>query len=494
MRARSINAPFALIHTHSNTQKIYCLNTEAEQQGLAKGMGLSDARALCPDLRTSLANPQSDLHFLTSLARWARRYCPWVGFEEDGLVLDVTGSTHLFGGAYLFNANSEDGERNMLADIHARMARARLNVSIGMADTRGGAWALARFANDQSSQIAPPGETLAYIGFLPVAALRIELEIDTGLQRLGLRTIDDIVTRPRATLSRRFGPALLMRLDQALGQLSEPVSPGIEPLRFAARLTLPEPIGLIDDVTGVLVRLLERICEQLEIHEKGARKLLLTIRRVDQASSQIEIGLARPMRDVVRIASLFEKSLGEIDAGFGIDQMHLIAIQVEDLVLRQVSRVLSDDKNAEQDSEQNDALSDLITRLGNRVGFEEITRLHPAQSHIPEKSFITVPAAYASSVKDGWMACAPRPLLMFSPEIITANGPEPPTSFRWRAMYFTTAKAIGPERIAPQWWLDDPNWRSGLRDYWRIHTHQGRRLWLFFTPQQPCWFAQGEFA
>ena len=61
-------------------------------------------------------------------------------------------------------------------------------------------------------------------------------------------------------------------------------------------------------------------------------------------------------------------------------------------------------------------------------------------------------------------------------------------------MSFRTAQTIGPERIAPEWWLDNPEWRSGLRDYWRIYTREGRRLWLFFTPQNPAWFVQGEFA
>ena len=60
-------------------------------------------------------------------------------------------------------------------------------------------------------------------------------------------------------------------------------------------------------------------------------------------------------------------------------------------------------------------------------------------------------------------------------------------------MSLTTLQATGPERIAPEWWLDDAGWRSGVRDYWRVQTRQGRRLWLFHTPQNPGWFVQGEF-
>ena len=61
-------------------------------------------------------------------------------------------------------------------------------------------------------------------------------------------------------------------------------------------------------------------------------------------------------------------------------------------------------------------------------------------------------------------------------------------------MRFDTANSNGPERIAPEWWRPDEAWRSGLRDYWRVNTRQGLRLWMFHTPQAPGWFVHGLFA
>ena len=61
---------------------------------------------------------------------------------------------------------------------------------------------------------------------------------------------------------------------------------------------------------------------------------------------------------------------------------------------------------------------------------------------------------------------------------------------------FETLAAQGPERLAPEWWLDDPNWRSGVRDYWRVTTTGGNRLWLFYAHGGAVsggWFAQGDF-
>ena len=72
-----------------------------------------------------------------------------------------------------------------------------------------------------------------------------------------------------------------------------------------------------------------------------------------------------------------------------------------------------------------------------------------------------------------------------------------PAAFRWRRRALTVARAIGPERLAPEWWFDDPAWRTGLRDYWRVETSEGDRLWMYYAhgaDLSPGWFCQGLFA
>ncbi|MES0863761.1 DNA polymerase Y family protein [Ruegeria sp. SCPT10] len=470
LRQCPMDGPFVLTLKQRNANRIYCMNVAGAEQGLHKGMAYADARAFCPTLQSGIADPQSDLRFLHILRRWATRYCPWVGLEgDDGLVLDITGSAHLFG-----------GETAMLADIRGRLARAGLSVQIGVGDTRGAAWALAHYGEGQ----APVGDMLGALALLPVAALRLNEETSVTLQRMGLRTIGALVADPRAPLARRFGAGVLLRLDQALGAQPEEITPLTEPSRYAVRMTLPEPIGLLTDVMAGAERLLVQLCAKLNAQEMGARRLCMTLRRVDQGYQQVELRLARPLRDPHRILPLFERGLGEIDAGFGIDQLRLEAVEVEDLPVQQLSHAVGWGQGQ---------LEDLITRLGTRVGLENIQRFLPADSHIPERSFIIAAAAYCEASR-GWSSQHPRPLCLFPPEPIAATGPQPPRRFRWRRMSLTASRATGPERIAPEWWLADENWRSGLRDYWRVETLQGRRLWLFYTPQNPGWFVQGEFA
>jgi protein ImuB len=470
LRTRPADGPVALTLTQSNAERIYCLNSQAERLGLAIGMTAADARAYCPGLQCRPADPAGDARFLAALRRWATRYSPWVGVEGlDGLVLDISGAAHLFG-----------GEAGMLTDMRRRLARAGLTVRLGLGDSRGAAWALAHHGEG----VAAPGDPLATLAPLPVAALRLEAAEVVTLERLGLRSIGDLSATPRAPLARRFGAGLLLRLDQALGRTGEQISPEAEPPHYAVRLTLPEPIGLTTDVMAGTQRLLARLCDQLDSHQAGARVLCLTLRRVDQDSRQVELRLARPLRDPARILPLFERGVARVEAGFGIDQLRLEARVVEPLPARQ---------SVALGPQRGDRLEDLISRLGTRIGLENIQRFLPADSHIPERGFLIAPAAY-SDPAGPWVTLRPRPLRLFAPEPIAAHGAQPPRQFRWRGMALTTARATGPERIAPEWWLEDDAWRNGLRDYWRVETRQGRRLWLFHTPQNPGWYVQGEFA
>jgi protein ImuB len=63
-------------------------------------------------------------------------------------------------------------------------------------------------------------------------------------------------------------------------------------------------------------------------------------------------------------------------------------------------------------------------------------------------------------------------------------------------MSFRVARAQGPERIGAEWWRA----RAASRDYFRIETVEGRRLWLFREglygreTDRPRWFVHGSFA
>ncbi len=524
----TITGPFAVVATDNNSQTLASLSTEASAEGLRPGQPLRDARAFCPDLATRPANPPAEAAFLTRLRRWAGKFTPYVAEESPAaLVLDITGCTHLFG-----------GEAALTEALQADCIRLGLSVQTGIADTPGAAWALARFAgqsgqtsrtgdaidqearatrsraakrhwsrggpaplpsfNSSAPVIAAPGQTRQAIGGLPVAALRLPNAAAVNLTRLGIRRISDLTNLPRAALARRFGRDVVRRLDQALGAEPEPVTPARPDIAFATRLSLPEPIGLDDDIMATIDRLLPPLCAKLKTHSKGARRIRLELFRADHSSQRIEAGLARPSHSPAQIRPLIFLKLAELDPGLGIDVVRLEACQTEPVHPQQHSGHAEALSSASLRRSRDTSMEDLITRLGGRIGLEAITRLHPADSHIPEKTASIMAAAWAEPDLDWTAPPGPRPLILPEPEIVTTDDPgRPPLEFRWRRRVFLTKTATGPERISPEWWLDDPNWRSGLRDYWRIETEAGERLWLFYAHgalSSGGWFCQGMFA
>ncbi len=521
--------PFAVVRDRNNMQVLDSLSAEAEAAGLRRGQPLRDAQAMCPALVTRLANAPAERGFLAGLRRWAGKYSPWVSDQPPAsLLIDLTGSAHLFG-----------GEEALLETVEADCARLGLTVCAAIADTVGAAWALARYAGqttqalhsgdaiDQEARatraravrrrhwerggppapadaarvprIAPPGRTRSAIAPLPVAALRLPDATVTTLTRLGLRQVGDLAGMPRAALGRRFGPEVLLRLDQALGAVAEPLSPARPETRFALRLTLPEPIGLESDLLAGIDRLLPALCKRLRDKGRGARQVRLQMFRTDRTMQQVQAGLARASADPDRIRPLLAMQLGDVDAGFGFDMLRLEAPMTEPVHPHQHKGQLAATRQATAPSaDRTAALDNLLSRLGARIGLDSIARLHPAESHIPEKTAKVLAAAWSEPEHDWPDPPAPRPLLLWRPEPVHARAsPALPLAFRWRRRDFATLRATGPERISPEWWLDDADWRSGVRDYWQVVTDSGERLWLFYahgSALSPGWFCHGAFA
>ncbi|WP_461426810.1 DUF6504 family protein [Gymnodinialimonas sp.] len=529
-----VETPLVTVAEIGNLRQLVATTQVAERLGLSRGQSLSEAMVLCPDLVTRPQDPGREAALLAALRRWAGKFSPWVAEEgAESLIIDLTGCAHLFG-----------GEEALFAQVHEDCADLGLSVCAGIADTAGAAWALARYAGggglvpemvrgrsgdaiDQEARatrsrarkrhwvkggpapatevagtaprIAQPGGTRQALAPLPIAALRVTPDITTGLARLGLRRIGDVLTLPRAGLARRFGRGLMQRLDQALGIEPEPISPAGAPLHFAVRLSLPEPIGLEADIVAGLERILPPLCEKLRARGRGARRVRLELSRVEGDTQVVEIGLARPADQPDKLQPLFAMKLDDVDAGFGIDRLRVIAHVTEPLHATEHKGGWAVAQEAAGPRARGQDMADLIARLGARVGLEAIRRARPADSHIPEKTSVPLAAAWSEPEPSGtWPApTRPRPLTLFQPEPVTAPAtPDVPPEFRWRGRRFEIQSAQGPERIAPEWWLDERQWRTGVRDYWRVTTRDGARLWLYYAhggAQSGGWFAQGDF-
>lgn len=158
--------------------------------------------------------------------------------------------------------------------------------------------------------------------------------------------------------------------------------------------------------------------------------------------------------------------------------------------------------------DQTVAINRLLDRFGNRLGFEQITRSIPEDSHIPERSHREVPVHIDTGKTSFWMGkksiSQERPLLLFRPPepvSVLAEVPDgPPVRFEWRRRLHHITRAEGPERIAPEWWRLEGRTSQQTRDYYRVEDRRGHRFWLYRDGlyerenDKPCWFVQGVFS
>ena len=491
---REVSAPLVIYGKRGNAELIVAIDDAAERLGLATGLALAQARAMHPWIEAIAEDADADARLLENIADWCLRYTPLVACDSpDGLLLDISGCAHLYG-----------GEPALVADLASRIERAGVAYRIAIAGTIGAAFAAAHHGEPGSFAC---GEERALLAPLPLAALRLQGETVAALARVGLKRIGDIIDLPRAPLTARFGAQLLRQLDRALGAEHEPLNPRLPVAPYVAEQRFAEPIAREEDVLAIVGRLAARLQFALERRGDGARRIELTLFRTDGEVRRIAAGTSRPLRDPHDIRALFTERLAALadafDPGFGFDMARLSAVVAEPCPPEQMGIGGGEDE-AETGR--------LVDRLSARLGARRVRRLIAQDSHIPELAAATLPAQ-AAAADTGWDAfrrhradaeLAPRPLrLLTRPEPIEALAevPDgPPLRFRWRRALHEVIAAEGPERIEGAWWSEHG---GPARDYFRVEDKSGLRFWLFRAglyrdltqgAPAPAWFLHGTFA
>ena len=461
-----------------------CVNEAARRRGVRVGDRVVDAQAIHPDLHIEPADLEGDHTLLQLLVHWSRRWCPWTAQDgSDGLFLDITGAAHLFG-----------GEACMLRDIVQRFAMQGLTAKVALAPTRGAAQALARYG--PQCTICDAANVVVHLAGLPVQALRVDADTNRLLTRLGLKTIGALTDVPRVALMRRFSNMApdcnpLLLLDRAMGTAPDPLNAPPNHQRFIARARLSEPVI---DPTPYLKSLVDDLCVKLARSEQGARQVHLTIYRIDSEYRSVSLTFAKASRNPVHILRLFDGKLDSIDPGFGFDLLTLEASRTEPVLL------IQDNLDGTRDAQAN--VAGLLDRLTARLGKDKITWSTWTQTHKPERVEGRVPALHGAP-SDAPVLTHERPIRVLKPaeeiRVIYAVPEGPPSQFRWRRVLYKTVRHAGPERIAPEWWLDRPGTR--LRDYYKVEIQDGRRFWLYREGllhdgrgDDPRWFVHGFFA
>jgi protein ImuB len=363
------------------------------------------------------------------------------------------------------------------------------------------------------------------------------------LTRLGLEQIGDLVSLPRAELQSRFGPLLLKRLDQALGEAPELITPVRLPPDFTAERSFEYPIAGRDTIEQVLRQLVERLCFLLQQRGEGVLRLTCRLegdKASETAGNVFRSAPAGPFRKKVPDTfsnpnCTFEVSLFRPSADAG-HLWPLVAMQMERLRLpgpltsisicadRHASlswqqQELFDGQQRRKDSSQ---VASLVDWLAGRLGRHAVVRCELASDAQPEMAWRDVclvkgpgtrvqgrgtrvkskkakprtsPALdpCLSSLDLSLDSPLDRPLRLLTRPAelqVFAVAPDgPPVHFRYGGRQHKVSRHWGPERIETGWWRN----RGVRRDYYRVETTDGRRFWLFRQLQDGHWFLHGSF-
>lgn len=452
-------------------------------------MTLADARARVPELEGVEHDAAADKAMLEKLADWCDRYTPFVGLDgADGLILDITGCAHLFG-----------GEEALRQDLARRLRHFGFISQSVVAATPDSAHSLVRYG---TGGVYGQDEAAMAVGALPIAALGADANTILALRRAGLKTISDLACRPRAPLSARFGKDLLDRLSRVLGETDYPISPRRLLPDLAAERRFPEPIALVDQFVRVLGELAGELQHFLEVRGEGGRRFEASFFRSDGEVRRIGVLSGRPLRSPDVITKIFAKKItalaDPIDPGFGFDLVRL-SVSVSEMLPPLQSGL---DSRANDD----EVVSDLIDRLSARFGEANVVRFMARDSHVPERAAKAVPAISPDESVCDWLPAQAegpplRPISLFDPpepiETLAEIPDNPPIRFLWRRVMREIVYAEGPERIAPEWWNEQAD---KTRDYFRVEDRDGHRYWIYReglyeqSGESPRWFLHGIFA
>lgn len=458
----SPSRPTVLVEHQGQRDVLFATCPLAHELGLRRGMAAAHARALVADLAVHDADPQADDRFLERLALHAVSHWTPIACVSgpDGLWLDITGATHLFG-----------GEGRFCKRLLRFLQRIGYSGTIAVAGTPGAAHALARYSGKAVTLLANGSEAAA-LADLPLSALRLTSGALTTAARFGLERIGDLYPMPRGPLAKRLGLDSVRRLDQARGGAAEPIEPVVPFETPRAERRLLEPIATVEAIELVMGDLVDDLVGQLLARGLGARALVLSCLRVDADVQRVALGTSKATRDAEHLKRMLRMRIERIEPGLGIEAFTLAAPRVEGLEAEAFRAALGTDA-------RDGNIAQLVDQLDGRAGEGATFRIGSAESDVPERAICRVgPLANPTGWPD-WK----RPIRMLDrPErlsnVVALLPDHPPRKFGWRGSVYSVVAGDGPERIYGEWWRTRREMWA-VRDYFRVEVSSGERFWLF---------------
>jgi protein ImuB len=466
--------PRAIVELQGQTQFVVAVCERAQQLGVRTGMSMAAALALIPELDMATRDVVREQQMLERLATRAHRFTPRVSLvPPDGLVLEVKGSLHLFGGA-----------EGLCKALEASCHDAGVKPLLALAPVPLAALACAR-AGEQLL-ITQPAHLVGQVSSLPLLALRWPAEAIDRLKQVGVYTVGQALRLPRVGFARRFGKQQLAELDRLTGRDNDLRERFRVRERFRRKHDLLYELEHHDSILAMLEPVLVELGEFLKARQCGITRLDCVFKHRHAPPTRCVLRLAAPAAN----ASHFAKLLGERLSTLSLPEP-VRACELRSGAL--VSRAPAAEalwQPGEHGGGVSAASPELIEHLSARLGHEAVYGLRVLESHRPEMAWATTDLRSAEEAQSKrvstpvlWPAYC-RPLwLLREPEPLAEREGLP-------SRHGSLQLLEGPDRIES----GCQGRRSVSRDYYVALDTHGVRLWVFRECRAPHgWFLQGLF-
>ncbi len=456
------SAPVVVFEREARHTHIVARNQKAARLGVRLRATLAEANALSDAIVALPREPLRENALLERMATVTSALTPNVHIREHfGLLLDVSASLSLFGGAAALQAHAQSLSQAEHIRSHAVLAPTACG---------------ARWLSRGHRQLVVETDIGAWLDDLALDCTDFSTSLIDELHALNLHNLAAIRRLPSAELNRRFGTTLTQQLACAYGERTESL------LFWQPLTTFRDKVEFLD------------LAREQNHWISGVEALLLQLQTFlrSRAASTQSIEFFFCMGSLQRTHFALQSAHGTHLAS---DWMRLFNARIERLpITHEISSIelacerieqmrFADVDFFDRTHEQAREWSALTTLLQLRLGEAAFHAPHSNANALPESKHIGAPptsAAHAQSDKDPL-----RPLWLV----------DPPRRLSTREMRALTPSIYlqQPERIQENWTHPEGGQHT-LRDYYIARTPDHRALWVF--RERPCndWFLQGVFA
>jgi len=342
-----------IVQEESHRPRVLSCNEAAEKAGIERGMLVSAAHALTPQLHIRTRDPAREAKALAGIAAWVAQFTPTISLASPNeILIEISGCLRLFGGL-----------RPLSGRIRAGLAELGYRASVVVAPNPTAALLLARDGVDTS--------------------IGDRHELRRTLARLRLIRLDEV--------------------DRALGLLPDPRPPFSPPARYCASLELPAPVQETEPLLFAAKRLVLELAGHLAMKQVGVMRLKLELQHAHHAATPVVVGLSAPSRDTGHLLTLLREKLATVQLPEAVETLSLVAGEVRPLGSHNQA-LFADGRPSREERWR------IIEHLRARLGVEAVHGLETFPDHRPERAFRKTLPGHA---RDG-SSDLHRPLWLFA--------------------------------------------------------------------------------